>query len=445
VTQLSVSQGAALGKIVGERNVLLGPEATGYETDWTGRFSGPSRGVVRPSNAREVAAILDICRREGIPVIPQGGNTGLVGGGVPLAHELILSLRRLTWLSAVDEVSGQVTVGAGVTLQEVSRAHPEFELGVKIASEGSATVGGAIATNAGGVRVLRYGHMRKQIRGIEAALTNGHIISHLSGLEKDNTGYDYPSLLCGSEGTLGVVTAARLQLVPRVKERTVVVVGFDRASDLQRVAIAAARGFDALLSAEFFTDDGIAVLVAKGDLKNPLSFSSRYYLLLETRGEETSEDLGALLDIYPTVVGQNSRERTALWSLRERHPEVAGYLGQPLKLDVSVPADQWVRLAEGVEAIVQGVDEQADVILFGHVADGNVHVNIVPHSEADGRHQDAVFRFVASLGGSISAEHGIGVLKAKWLGLCRTRHEIELFGEIRRSFDPAGILNPNIF
>ncbi len=203
----------ALAAIVGEQHVLTGDAAAGYAVDWTGRFRGTAAAVLRPADTAEVAAVLAACTDAGLAVVPQGGNTGLVGGGVPRHGEVVLSLARLTGLGPVDPDSRQVTAGAGVTLARVGAARPDLDLGVRIASRDSATVGGAIATNAGGLRVLRYGPMRAQVRGVEAVLSDGTVLSHLAGLVKDNTGYDYPSLLAGSEGTLAVITAARLQLV----------------------------------------------------------------------------------------------------------------------------------------------------------------------------------------------------------------------------------------
>src|SRR5216684_8952413 len=205
----------SLAGVVGERHVLTGDATAGFAVDWTGRFRGRTPTVVRPGDTAEVAAVLALCTDAGVPFVPQGGNTGLVGGGVPLHGEVVLSLTRLNQMGPVDHEASQVTAGAGVTLQQVADADPGLDLGILIASRGSATVGGAVATNAGGLRVLRFGPMRAQVRGAEAVLSDGTVVSHLAGLVKDNTGYDYPGLLAGSEGTLAVITAARIQLVPR--------------------------------------------------------------------------------------------------------------------------------------------------------------------------------------------------------------------------------------
>lgn len=434
----------AFAAVAGNAHVLTGEAAAGFATDWTGVFTGQAAAVLRPATTAQVAALLPLCADAGVAVVPQGGNTGLVGGGVPLHGEVVLSLARLTGLGPVDSEARQVTAGAGVTLQQVADASPGLDLGVHIASRGSATVGGAIATNAGGLRVLRYGPMRAQLRGIEAVLADGTVVSHLAGLTKDNTGYDYPSLLAGSEGTLAVVTAARLRLVPRAAGPVTAVLGLPDVAGVHTLALRAVRAVPGLLSAEFFGHRGLEVLAARAGLALPLPAPAPCYLLLEAAGPGAAEGLAELAGEFPAAVAASGPDRARLWAYRERHPEVAGFLGRPLKLDVSVPAAHWVRLATEVAGVVRAADPGAEVITYGHVADGNLHVNVVPADPPDGRHQDAVFSFVAALGGSISAEHGIGALKARWLPLVRSAAERALFARIRAAFDPAGILNPHV-
>jgi FAD/FMN-containing dehydrogenase len=450
VTELAPAVARALADIVGGPHVLTGDAAAGFAVDWTGRFRGATPAVVRPRDTEQVAAVLACCTDAGLAVVPQGGNTGLVGGGVPLHGEVLLSLARLTDLSAADPGARQVTAGAGVTLARVGTAHPDLDLGILIASRDSATVGGAIATNAGGLRVLRYGPMRSQLRGVEAVLSDGSVVSHLSGLVKDNTGYDYPSLLAGSEGTLAVVTRARLRLVPRPRDPVTAITALGSLGEVHEVARRALVAVPGLLSAEFFTQAGLDVLVDRAGLPPPAfdppltGAAAPVYLLLEAAGPGALDDLAELIGGRPAAVALEPAGRAALWAYRERHPEAAGFLGVPIKLDVAVPAGQWVRLATDVAATVAAADPGATVITYGHVADGNVHVNVVPAGPADGRHEDAVFGLVASLGGSISAEHGIGALKSRWLQLARSSTERALFARIRAAFDPAGTLNPAI-
>jgi FAD/FMN-containing dehydrogenase len=433
-----------LTAVVGQPHVLTGDAAAGYAVDWTGRFRGDPPAVLRPRDTEQVAAVLTLCSGAGVPVVPQGGNTGLVGGGVPVHGEVVLSLSRLDRLGPADLEAAQVTAGAGVTLSQAAAAAPGLDLAVLIASRDSATVGGAVATNAGGLRVLRYGPMRAQVRGVEAVLADGTVLSHLSGLVKDNTGYDYPSLLAGSEGTLAVITQVRLRLVPRARDLVTVLCGLPGLADVHALARLAVARVPGLLSAEFFTTAGLDVLATRAGLAPPLAVPAPAYLLLEADGRGALDDLAAVAGEYPVAVAQTAADRARLWAYRERQPEAAGFLGVPLKLDVSVPAAHWAELAAGVAGVVAGVDPDATVITFGHVADGNVHVNIVPEAPADGRHEDAVFSFVASLGGSISAEHGIGALKARWLPLVRSAAERDLFARIRRALDPPGILNPHV-
>jgi FAD/FMN-containing dehydrogenase len=445
VTELSPAVLRDLAAAVGSQHVLTGDATAGYAVDWTGRFHGHPPAVVRPRDTSQVAAVLALCSRAGIAVVPQGGNTGLVGGGIPGHGEVVLSLARLDRLGRTDETAGQVTAGAGVTLARAAAAHPDFDLGVLIASRDSATVGGAVATNAGGLRMLRYGPMRAQVRGIEAVLSDGTVVSHLAGLVKDNTGYDYPSLLTGSEGTLAAITAVRLQLVPRLRDLITALIGLDSLAEVHALTLRAARYVGGIVSAEFFTDDGLRVLAERAGLPPPLHDRAPFYLLLEAAGPSAGDDLAELAGDRPVAVATTPADRARLWASRERLPEAAGFLGTPVKLDVSVPAGQWVKLASAVAAVVrEEADPEARVIIYGHVADGNLHVNVVPMAPADGRHEDAVFELVAGLGGSISAEHGIGTLKARWLPLARSPAELTLFRRIRSAFDPAGILNPHV-
>jgi FAD/FMN-containing dehydrogenase len=435
---------AGLRATVGADHVLAGEMTAGYVVDWTGKFRGQTPAVVRPGSTEEIQRVLVLCGEAGVAVVPQGGNTGLVGGGVPLHGEVVLSLSRLSRLEPVDLAASQVTAGAGVPIQAVRDAHPELDFGVNIASRDTATIGGAVATNAGGLRVLRYGPMRSQVRGIEAVLTDGTVVSHLGGLVKDNTGYDYGSLLAGSEGTLAVITRVRLQLVPRLSGLVTALTGLDSLTELHALARSALARVRGLVSAEFLTAAGLAILAEHIGLPPPLPVSLPVYLLLEAAGPGALDELAELIGSRPAAVADSAPERARLWAYRERHPEAAGFLGVPIKLDVSAPAATWVQLAETVRAAVQAVDPAAEVIIYGHVADGNVHVNVVPGREPDGRHEDAVFSLVASLGGSISAEHGIGALKARWLPLARSAAERDIFARIRRALDPAGILNPHV-
>jgi FAD/FMN-containing dehydrogenase len=299
----------SLTGIVGGQHVLTGEAAAGFAVDWTGRFRGHAAAVIRPGDTAEVAAVLALCTGAGVPVVPQGGNTGLVGGGVPLHGEVVLSLARLNQIGPVDREASQVTAGAGVTLQRVADADPGLDLGIAIASRDSATVGGAAATNAGGVRVLRYGPMRAQLRGIEAVLADGTVISHLAGLIKGNTGYDYPSLLAGSEGTLAVITQARLRLVPRLRDAVTAIIGLGSLDELHALAHQAVREIPGLVSAEFFTKTGLDILIQHAGLVPPLAAPAMAYLLLEASGPAALEDLAGVIADRDAAVGQSAADR----------------------------------------------------------------------------------------------------------------------------------------
>ena len=238
--------------------------------------------------------------------------------------------------------------------------------------------------------MLRFGPMRAQLRGIEAVLADGTVVSHLAGLVKDNTGYDYPSLLAGSEGTLAVVTPARLRLVPRLRDTVTALVGLSGLDELHALARQAVREVPGLVSAEFFTRRAWTFSWRTPGSRRRWPRRTQAYLLLEASGPGALDDLADVIGDREAAVGESAADRGRLWSYRERHPEAAGFLGVPIKLDVSVPAAQWVRLASEAAAVVTAVDPGAVVITFGHVADGNVHVNIVPAQAADGRHEDAL-------------------------------------------------------
>ncbi len=421
-----------------------------YSTDWTGRFVGRAAAVVLPESADEVAVVIDRCRETGVALVPQGGNTGLVGGGVPLAGEIVLSLRRLEALEEVDELAGQVTAGAGVTIGRLHQtaAAAGWAYGVDLASRDSATVGGTIATNAGGIHMIRHGGTRAQVIGIEAVLGTGSVISHLGGLVKDNTGYHLPSLLCGSEGTLGVVTAARLRLVAPLPYRTVAVCAFATTAAAVRGAAHFRRALPVLDACELFLAAGFELVRTSFGLRSPFAESHEAYLLVEVGDQSDPTDALAEVTasaegVEDVVVAAEPSRRQELWRYREGHTEAINALGPPHKLDVTLPAQTLAEFAERVPAIVAALDPAARTWLFGHVGDGNLHVNVTGVAPDDDRVDAAVFELVAQMGGSISAEHGIGTAKREFLHLSRTPAEIEAFRAVKGALDPDGILNPN--
>jgi FAD/FMN-containing dehydrogenase len=437
---------------VGARHVLLDADTrASYEVDWTGRFRGSAAAVVRPGDADEVAAVIDVCRRFGLALVPQGGNTGLVGGGVPLAGEVVLTTRRLAAVEPVDPAAGQVTAGAGATVAEVQHvaAAAGLRYAVDFAARHTATIGGAIATNAGGVNLLRYGGTREQVVGVEAVLGTGARIRRLEGLVKDNTGYHLPSLLCGSEGTLGVVTAARLRLVPRYENRVVALVGFVDVARAVDAVVRVRAAVDDLEAAELVLDSGVQLVCDAFALSPPFDRAWPAYVLLDAAGHDDPTDAlaGALASLDgagDVAVASDVARQAALWRYREEHSTAINTLGPPHKLDVTVPLSALAAFVEDAPARVAAVRGDARTWLFGHAGDGNIHVNVTGVAEDDDAVDEAVLTHVADLGGSISAEHGIGTAKKRWLHLTRSADEIATMRAVKAALDPDGVLNPNV-
>ena len=440
-----------LRAVVGPGHVILDPEiAAPYGVDWTGRFQGRAAAVIRPGDSAEVAAVVARCAEAGVALVPQGGNTGLVGGGVPLEGELVLSLRRLTAVTDVDPLGGQLTARAGATLAAVQTAAigAGWRYGVDLGSRDSATIGGTVATNAGGLQVLRHGPTRAQVVGIEAVLGTGSLVSHLGGLVKDNTGYDLGGLLCGSEGTLGVVTAVRLRLVPPNPERVAALLAFASTAAAVDAASLLRRALPDLQSLELFLHSGLRLVCRVYDVPRPFGHHHVAYLLVEVAGRvDPTAAFAGVLDSLPAVEGAavatDGNRRAQLWRYREGLPEAINTLGVPHKLDVTLPAQTVATFVDRVPDVVRRVAPAATTWLFGHVGDGNVHVNITGVDPDDLNVDDRVLEFVAQFGGSISAEHGIGRAKRPWLHLNRSDAEIAAFRGIKKALDPAGILNPN--
>jgi FAD/FMN-containing dehydrogenase len=441
----------ALVGAVGREHVLLDPDLrAGYERDLTGRFGGTALAVVRPGSTDEVARVLEACSAHRVGVVPQGGNTGMVGAGVPRDGEVVLSLARLDELGPVDPVSAQVVAGAGVSLETLQRhaAAAGFAFPVDFASRGTATVGGVLATNAGGALAARHGMTRAHVAGVEAVLPDGTVLSRMAGLLKDNTGYDLTGLLVGSEGTLAVITKARLRLTPAVRMRAVALFGLASMEDAL-VLLRALRALGpALEAADYFHRLGMELVCAHRGFTPPFASPYDTYVVVECGGrEDPLEELaeaasGAEEVILDAAFASDADGREALWSYREAHNETIAARGVPHKLDVSVPVD---RLPAFERVVLHAVAERwpgAETVLYGHLGDGNVHVNILGPDPRDETLDETVLRLVAAHGGSISAEHGVGLAKSRWLELTRDPAEIELMRRIKAVFDPNGILSP---
>ncbi len=438
----------ALAEIVGARHVLSDPEIkSSYERDYTGRYEGRARLVVRPGDTGEVADVMAACAREGAAVVPQGGNTGLVGASVPRGGEVVISLKRLGEIGDVDTAVGQVTAGAGATLaalQEAARAAGR-DAGLDFAARDSCTLGGVVACDAGGARALRYGTARGRVVGLEAVLADGSVISRLSGLTKDNAGYDFSALLVGSEGTLGIVTRIRWRLAPLLSSRVAVLVPLDSAHEASELLSALQAGAPSLESCDFFLDEGLQLVLEHQRRESPLRTRARVYVLAECAGQvDPTEELAAALGaagVEDALVADDTTSREGLWRLREGHTDAINAPGIPHKLDVGVPLGQLDRFLDTVPGVVKAAGGER-VILFGHLGDGNVHVNVLGAAPDDVRVDDAVLELTLECGGTISAEHGVGVEKAHWLQRARGAAEVAAMRAVKDALDPHHLLNP---
>lgn len=442
----------SLASVVGEEHSVSDPELMEqYLVDWSGRFRGPAIAVVRPDSTDQVAGVMGLCAAAGVAVIPQGGNTGLVGGSVPAGSAgagplpVVLSTRRLDEIGAVDQLSGQITVGAGAILGNVRRhvAAAGWTYGVDLAARDSATIGGTVATNAGGIHVIAYGMTRAQVVGIEAVLADGTVISHLSGLLKDNTGYDLGALLCGSEGTLAVITAVRLRLHRPPGRTSVVLVGCDSYRECLDLMARAVRPGVRLLAAEVVDEVGMNLVASLAQVAWPLARRHPLVVLLEVvDGGDASGLTG--LDDADVAVGLDAAEQARLWEFRERQSEAFSSLGVIHKLDVSLPLAVLADCAEELRTVVGAHPQVTTYGVFGHLADGNIHVEIHGPDAGDDSADIAVLECVARYGGSISAEHGVGRAKAGELSLCRSDAEITTMRAIKAAWDPQGLMNPGV-
>lgn len=409
-------------------DLLTDPAVTAaFGTDWSRRWAARPLAVVRPADAEAVARVLEACSRNGVPVVPQGGNTGLVGGSVPAGDDeaVVLSTTRLTGVVPEPGRPRQVTVGAGTTLADLRSAARAGGLtyGVDLGARDTATVGGTVATNAGGLRVCRFGDTRSQVTGLRVVLADGSMVSRLDGLPKDGAGYDLVHLLVGSEGTLGVVTDVRVRLhVPDPPGITTLVGCRTVAEALDLVPAHGVR------LAEVMTHDGLALTCHVTSLPLPLAQPWPVYLLLET------SELPDLPDRSDAVVDER------LLAYRERHPEAIATRGVVHKYDVSVPLGRLDATIAGLAEVVQ----PHQVYVYGHLLEGNLHVNVVGPEPDDEAIDATVLGLVASAGGSIASEHGVGRAKAAFLSLNRTSSDLAVMRAIKTALDPAHLLNPGV-
>ena len=448
-----------LRSLVGDVHVLAdADQRAGYESDWTGRYVGTCAAVVRPGDTGEVARVLAFCNDHDVAVVTQAGNTGLVGGGVPQGSPdratVVVSTRRLDAVGTIDASSMQVTIGAGVTIADWQRAAKTAGLDtpVDFAARDSATVGGAIATNAGGSRVVRFGTMRRQVVGVEAVLADGSIVGSLSGLPKETLGLHWPSLLAGSEGTLAVITAAKLQLVPHFEQVTTMLAALDDLDAALAVLAAVRHRVGSLDSIEVMFPEAIELVASHLDTAPPVDVApGGVALLIECADHvDPTADLHAAIEglegVRATAVATGGPQRHQLLAFRDRITEAiaaeATSSGTPTyKLDVAMPGPSIGRLLEVARSAA--ARQGARLVPFGHLAEGNIHLNFLDSVTPDDI-AESVLPAVARVGGTISAEHGVGVAKTRWLHLVRSPGDLSAQRSIKRALDPNGILNPGV-
>jgi FAD/FMN-containing dehydrogenase len=441
--------------IVGSQHVLTDDTLTrGYRTDWTGRWEGRALAVVRPASTAEVADVIRACAAAHVAVVPQGGNTGLVGASVPANGEVVVSLRRLDAIESADPIDRTLGAQAGATVAAAQRAAAGagLVLGIDLASRESATLGGVVATNAGGLRVVRHGTTRAQLLGVEAVLADGSVLRRWTGLAKDNVGYDLVGLLTGSEGTLAVITKVLMRLVPAPLDVQVALIGvasLAAAIDVLRAVVRAGATVEAV---EFFHADGLAMVRQTLGLRPPFPADHPTYVLLEL--SRTSDDeVADLLEQQGRRIADATIEAgpaKRLWAYREGHTEAVGAAaasaGSPaVKIDVSVPPKRHASFESELRTVLAARFPTGQVVTYGHLAEGNSHVNLLGlPEEAAEEATDVVLRLVVEHGGSISAEHGIGRAKRAWLPLARSAGDIAAMQAIKHALDPAGTLSPGV-
>lgn len=461
---------AAASALLGPRGFSCDPDLLSpWLSDWRGRYRGSALGLASPASTTEVVELVRLCARHGVPIVPQGGNSGMSGGATPdeTGTSIILSLRRMDAIRAFDEAGRQVTCEAGVILQnlhELAERH-RLRFPLTLGGKGSATVGGLISTNAGGTQVLRHGTMRAQVLGLEAVLADGSVFNGLVPLKKDNRGFDLKQLLIGSEGTLGIVTAATLRLLPEIGERIVVWAGLRSISDARKLLLRAeGLASEALEGFEVLPSHCLqSVLAHVPGARSPLSGTHAWHALVEfvakPDGAEAVRDLAhellaAAIDeglVEDATIAANETQAEAFWRLRDEIAPAERAIGPAMQHDISVPV---ARMGEFVEQVAPQVEARfpgTTAVGFGHLGDGNIHFHVLAPQGAvrgeweagEGRAISAyVHDQVAKFGGSISAEHGIGQMKRAELGRLGDPVSLALMRTIKQALDPCGLLNP---
>ncbi len=454
-----------LEAIVGSKHLLTRMEdAAPYVVDWRKNYTGRALAVVQPGNTEELAAIVSRCVETRTPIVPQGGNTGLVGGGTPDAtgRAIVLSTRRLNRIRAVDPYNNTLTAEAGCILQHVQEAARESQrlFPLSLAAEGSCTLGGNLSTNAGGTNVLRYGNARDLVLGIEAVMPDGRIWHGLKGLRKDNTGYDLKHLLMGAEGTLGIITAATVKLFPLPQATlTAFVATATPEHAVQALAALRAELGDRITGFELMSRLCLDWVVKHfPDTAEPFADRHPWQVLVQIEDTWRDAPLENLFEralapaienglVLDAVICQNVAQSRALWAVRERIPEAERLTGKSVKHDISVPVSRIAEFIARADTALANAFPDASVVCFGHLGDGNLHYNLSfpsapPTPEQSTRANAIVYNLVDQLEGSISAEHGLGQLKRDEITRHKSAVALDAMRTIKNALDPHGIMNP---
>jgi FAD/FMN-containing dehydrogenase len=459
---------ARLAAITGENNVLTADDDTApYLKEWRGRWTGRTAAVVRPGSTEEVAAILKLATETGTPVVPQGGNTGLVGGQIPdmSGAAIILSTARLNRIREIDPNGNTITVEAGVVLQTIQQAADDHErmFPLSLGSQGSCQIGGNLSTNAGGTGALAHGVARDLCIGLEVVLPTGEVLDDLNRLKKDNTGYNLRNLFIGAEGTLGVITAAVLKLFPKPVGVASAFVALPTPEEaLVLLSQARATAGTGLTAFELMARVGVDFTTSHvPGVRDPLDHHYPWYVLMEVSSGRSEGDAREMLEgvlengikqglVIDGALAESSQQRSDFWRLREGMSESQIPEGGSIKHDISVPVDKVPDFMAEAENLVLAIEPGSRICAFGHLGDGNIHYNISQPVDADkatfmamtGVITPAVHDLVRKYGGSFSAEHGIGQMKLDELAATKSPVALDLMRRIKRSFDPAGIMNP---
>lgn len=450
----------ALRDILGNEHLLTDPnDLEQYGQDWSKLFTPNAIAVARPASPEEVQLIVRWAKDQQIAIVPSGGRTGLSGGACAIRGELVLSLDRMNRIKDFNAVDQTVVCEAGVITEQLQNFADDNDLyyPVDFASTGSSQIGGNIATNAGGIKVIRWGMTRDWVAGLKVVTGNGDLIELNQGLVKNATGYDLRHLMIGSEGTLGIIVEATMKLTQKPKDLTVMVLGLNTLDDVYPVMEQFQKQLS-LTAFEFFSEQALKHVLSHHELQRPFESESDFYVLIEFENdsEQTMETAFACFEqvmekelILDGVISQSESQAEQLWGLRERISESIS-VRTPYKNDISVVPSKVADFLTAVDKIVRDKYPSFEIIWFGHIGDGNLHLNILKPDELQvdefvnqcQQVNPLIFEAIQQLNGSISAEHGVGLVKKEYLSYSRSPVEIELMKQIKLVFDPAGILNP---